>query len=1003
MNLLFIDSNIPLLDKFVISINDNTKYIIYKFDDLYENLKNQIENFNIENFNNIGFVFVDDFTFNKKFILGDNFISINNDNNIIENNVTKFINQIITKYSVNKIDFLSCNLLKYPIWKSYFEYLMNNNKNIIVRASDNNTGNLLNGGDWILESTNEDISNLYFDVNLSNWNGLLDGGYITSVIKSSDGSMYACGRGDTGGISTNINYPSGQTTTFDSVYNNNNSYSDMAYYSNGHTLISNVISVAYGIAHSIVLKEDGTVWTVGINNNGVLARLSFIGTFGKAYETNNSTIQEVDNTVCISAGYFNSAIIKSDGTLWVVGNNDYGQLGDGYTSHKGVFTKVNNITNAIDVSCGWYNISVVTADGSVWSCGYNDNGQLGDGTTTQRKFFIKSKDDTNNFINDAIAVSCGHTHTSIIRRDGSVWACGENAWSQFGNGVDGYAYNSNRFVKAKISLSGNPYFTNAKSISSATFGNAIIRNDGTLWSCGSNWFGDVGDNSFISKNIYVQSKEDTGSIIQPITDAAHIYRGYGHYILIKTNGTVWTCGYNNNGQLGNGNTTNTPIYKPINLNIVAKYSKNSQSNYNIDGNSFITTFNINNNVSVFFPNTTTTVISSSNISNNNTDIKNTLTKDNKLVIEITPHETTFSDYISYTVTLPSNSIDIEVFFKSGSVQPINKNTDNGSGVYYTYNSNTHIVTIYTKSLNDIGIGYNFAGPLPVNYSIDGNSFISTFNINNTTSVYHPSNTDIIISSSNISNNNTDIKNTLTKDNKLVIEVTPHETTFSDYISYTVTLPSNSIDIEVFFKSGSVQPINKNTDNGSGVYYTYNSNTHIVTIYTKSLNDIGIGYNFSNPNHECFTENTYILTPLGYKQITKLKKGDKIITSDFRIVNIINIIKYECNNSNMRPYIIPKNYFKKNCPSIDTKLSKGHHILYEKKWISPAKNNHVFQVEKKVKTFNYYHIELENYLTDHLIINGGLIVESYGKLTKENLEEAKRRFNNSIILKKYKKI
>jgi hypothetical protein len=45
--------------------------------------------------------------------------------------------------------------------------------------------------------------------------------------------------------------------------------------------------------------------------------------------------------------------------------------------------------------------------------------------------------------------------------------------------------------------------------------------------------------------------------------------------------------------------------------------------------------------------------------------------------------------------------------------------------------------------------------------------------------------------------------------------------------------------------------------------------------------------------------------------------------------------------------------------------------------------------------------LENYKTDHLIVNGGLIVESYGKLTQDNLLEAKKRIKQSVILSKKK--
>ena len=72
---------------------------------------------------------------------------------------------------------------------------------------------------------------------------------------------------------------------------------------------------------------------------------------------------------------------------------------------------------------------IVYDDGSVYSCGYNYNGQLGLGDTTNRAIFAQV---TTNVNNDVKQVACGDAHTFILKNDGSVWSCGTNGSGQLG-------------------------------------------------------------------------------------------------------------------------------------------------------------------------------------------------------------------------------------------------------------------------------------------------------------------------------------------------------------------------------------------------------------------------------------------------------------------------------------------------------------------------------------------------------------------------------------------
>ena len=76
--------------------------------------------------------------------------------------------------------------------------------------------------------------------------------------------------------------------------------------------------------------------------------------------------------------------MRTDGTLWAWGRNDYGQLGDGTTTHRLTPMQIGTATNWASVSAGLYHTVAVRTNGTLWAWGYNAYGQLGDGTTTDQ-------------------------------------------------------------------------------------------------------------------------------------------------------------------------------------------------------------------------------------------------------------------------------------------------------------------------------------------------------------------------------------------------------------------------------------------------------------------------------------------------------------------------------------------------------------------------------------------------------------------------------------------
>lgn len=133
MNLLLINKTIPGFSEFIDSINSNTKYVVYDTNtDTFNGILEQINQIGIDNFTNIGFVFENNTWGNQVFLENTNFIDVVSTNNfdedgnlvsvtqeIIKNQTTNFIKNLVGKYQISNIDFLACSLLRVDNWKKF--------------------------------------------------------------------------------------------------------------------------------------------------------------------------------------------------------------------------------------------------------------------------------------------------------------------------------------------------------------------------------------------------------------------------------------------------------------------------------------------------------------------------------------------------------------------------------------------------------------------------------------------------------------------------------------------------------------------------------------------------------------------------------------------------------------------------------------------------------------------------------------------------------------------
>ncbi|MCL2013887.1 MAG: chitobiase/beta-hexosaminidase C-terminal domain-containing protein, partial [Oscillospiraceae bacterium] len=278
-------------------------------------------------------------------------------------------------------------------------------------------------------------------------------------------------------------------------------------------------SVSAGSFHTMAIRTDGTLWAWGNNEYGRLGD-------GTANDRHSPEKIGDDTWQSVSAGGEHTVAIRTDGTLWAWGRNSSGQLGDGTTNNGNRPRKIGDDTWQ-SVSAGWGHTMAIRTDGTLWAWGMNNYGKLGDGTTTNKSWPEKIGDDTWQ------SVSASGDHTVAIRTDRSLWAWGMNNYGQLGDGTK-----TNKSWPRKI---GDDTWQSV----SASWGHTMaIRTDGTLWAWGMNNSGQLGDGTTTSKTSPV--KIDTWQSVSA---------GSFHTMAIRTDGSLWAWGRNNSGQLGDGTTS----------------------------------------------------------------------------------------------------------------------------------------------------------------------------------------------------------------------------------------------------------------------------------------------------------------------------------------------------------------------------------------------------------------------------------------------------------------
>jgi len=293
------------------------------------------------------------------------------------------------------------------------------------------------------------------------------------------------------------------------------------------------------VAGNVSYSGENTLWSWGQNEKGEL---------GHNNETDRSSPTQVGsdtNWALVSrhgeyAG-FNSFATKTDGTLWSWGENDYGILGQNSPSNSNLSSPTQVGTGTDWPTSGVGKLSkknafqAIKTDGTLWSWGYGLQGQNGQNNQTAYSSPVQVGSGT-----DWSVIGGARNAVLAIKTDGSLWSWGDNYAGTLGQNNANPARRS-----SPIQIPGTWSAVAKGGVSSAL----ATKTDGTLWCWGENNEGEargiLGQNNQTSYSSPVQ----VGSATDWDTGADKISVNKHAAIAIKTDGTMWAWGSNQNGSL----------------------------------------------------------------------------------------------------------------------------------------------------------------------------------------------------------------------------------------------------------------------------------------------------------------------------------------------------------------------------------------------------------------------------------------------------------------------
>lgn len=299
--------------------------------------------------------------------------------------------------------------------------------------------------------------------------------------------------------------------------------------------------------HTVVLKSDGTVWGWGLNDYGQVSTDN-----SNTYVENPVQVAGLTGApvVSVASGGYHTLALRSDGTVLAWGMNGNGELGDGSTSwdHGIGPVQVRSLTGIVAVAAGYWHSVALKNDGTVWAWGATSQGVLGDPSAIDGSTPVKVVG-----LSGVVAVSAGTEFNLALKNDGTVWAWGDNSYGQLGDGKGA----SDAYSAFPVMVNG---LTGVAAISAGYDHALALKNDGTVWAWGRDDVYQCGVDYVEGVNELVPVR--AGSLSGVVTIAA----GGWHNLALKSDGTLLAWGSNSYRESGSG-SEDVNILVPVAVSI----------------------------------------------------------------------------------------------------------------------------------------------------------------------------------------------------------------------------------------------------------------------------------------------------------------------------------------------------------------------------------------------------------------------------------------------------
>lgn len=318
--------------------------------------------------------------------------------------------------------------------------------------------------------------------------------------------------------------------------------------------------ISAGDAHTLALTSQGTVYSWGANGSGQLGNGTTTGSTTPVQVKNPSGTGVLTGVVAIAAGGVHSMALLEDGSVVAWGGNGAGQLGiNTLTPHSLPVAVLNTagiapVTNVTLISAGGDSSAAVGANGDVLTWGYGFYGQLGTGNTNNRSLPGPVGDQNQGFITGAVTIATGQDHMLAALSNGQVYAWGYNGTGEMGDGTNGGQRNLPVRVK---DIAGTGYLSNVKSLSVSFDHSLALLQTGEVLAWGWNGDGELGDGTTTNRNLPVSVRNVANS--GALTGVTDIDAGSNHSVAVLSTGEVVAWGANTSKELGVNTTTQSPL------------------------------------------------------------------------------------------------------------------------------------------------------------------------------------------------------------------------------------------------------------------------------------------------------------------------------------------------------------------------------------------------------------------------------------------------------------